>query len=226
MKRNKLSIIVPVYNEDENVLNFVLKGLREILDSEIIVVDDGSTYPVWNATVMRRRNKGYGNAIKAGIRKAKGDYIAIIDADAQYDVQDLQRMWRELDTEDMLIGKRICHQGNFKRAIARISAKIVASIACMRYIPDLNSGLRIFRKGLAKSYSSILCDEFSFSTSLTMCFVLDGLKVKWTPIGFYPRQGNNSTVKMLRHGLIMLYQIIYLTVGLRTRKLRAWLRSK
>ena len=233
MKR-KLSIIIPVYNEETEFLDTMLSfflPLKFTKNIEVIIVDDGSDLPVKEQVnfvthiVRKEKNKGYGNSIKLGIRHASGNYIGIIDADSQYDPMELIELWEAMEDEDMLVGKRITHQGGWKRFFGRLSIKIISSFCALRFIPDLNSGVRIFKKHLARSYASLLCDEFSFTTSLTMCFLLDKLKVKWLPIGFYPRQGNPSTVKLLRIGLITLYQLIYLTIGLRTRKLRKWLRN-
>lgn len=219
-----LTVIIPCYNEEQSVVDFIVKAFK-IYNIDYILVDDGSDIPIEGATIRRNKNKGYGNAIKAGIKQAKGNYIGIIDADSQYDPIELIMMWNDLEDEDMIIGKRISHQGGIKRTISRIAMRCVASFFCLRYIPDINSGSRIFKKHLARSYFSILCDSFSFSTSLTLCFILDRHNVRWLPISFFPREGSPSSLKLVRHGLIALYQIIYITVGLRTRKLRQWLRK-
>jgi glycosyltransferase involved in cell wall biosynthesis len=216
-----LTIIVPIRNEegDFQFISF-LRGFFEV-----IVVDDGSDVPVPNSTFRRKKSKGYGNAIKWGIRHAKTKYVGIIDADAQYDPNDLIMLYERLKDEDMVIGRRICHQGGVLRFLGRLGLKLVASTLSWHIIPDLNSGVRIFKRNLALRYASLLCDTFSFTTSLTLCFLLDGLKVKWYPVSFSARKGTKSTLKTLRHGLITLYQIIWLTIGLRTRNLRKWLRK-
>ena len=226
----KLTVIIPAYNEDPNNVQVMIDYFGSA-GIETLIIDDGSPEPIENqdyksARVIRRAlNSGYGSAIKYGISQATGDYIAIIDADLQYDPDELMSMWEMVTDEDMVIGRRITHQGGWRRFLGRMFIKTVASIVAMRYIPDLNSGSRIFKKSVAKSYLSLLCDEFSFTTSLTMCMVLEHWKVKWLPIGFYPRNGSRSTVKMIRHGLITLFQIIYITIGIRTRRLRKWLRK-
>ena len=217
-----LTIIIPVRNEEESNLGFI-SLLRKYF--EVIIVDDGSDVPVSNSSFRREKSKGYGNAIKWGIRHAKTKYVGIIDADCQYDPNDLFMLYERLKDEDMVIGRRICHQGGVLRFLGRLGLKLVASLLSWHIIPDLNSGIRIFKRDLAKRYASLLCDTFSFTTSLTLCFLLDGLKVKWYPVSFSARKGNKSTVKTLRHGLITLYQIIWLTIGLRTRSLRKWLRG-
>ncbi len=242
MKKN-LTIVVPVYNEDNKIVDSLINQLNQLAIPSM-VIDDGSLYPVcdgmWGSTpkgikksqeghctiIRFNKNKGYGSAIKYALRHTKSKYIGIIDADGQYDLTDLEAMWQSLDREDMVIGRRITHQGGWKRFWGRLFIKTVASIACSRYIPDLNSGIRIFKRHIAKSYASILCDEFSFTTSLTMAMILDGYKVRWVDANFYPRQGSFSNVREVRHGLITLYQIAKITIGLRTRNLRSKLRGE
>lgn len=225
MKNKQLTVIIPAYNEDQSEIDLLTMTFDK-QGIDYIVVDDGSDIPVESYNVLRReRNKGYGNAIKWGVRHAKGNYIAIIDADGQYDPIELLEMWDSMEDEDMLIGKRINHQGGFRRTVGRLFLNLIASLFCGKLIKDLNSGSRIFKKNIAKNYFSILCDEFSFTSSLTMCMMIEKYKVKWVPVSFFPRQGSPSTVKMVYHGLVTLYQIIYITLGLRTRKFRAWLRG-
>lgn len=227
-----ITVIIPVYNEDEKVLLRTVRLLK-CLGFDTLVIDDGSSIPVdkdiemFAKVIRRKKNKGYGNAIKAGIRSAKSEYIGLIDADYQYDPLDLKKMWDSItNNDDMVIGARVCPQGGIRRNIGRITLSMAASLLCLRLIPDLNSGVRIFKRRLAKDYASILCDTFSYSSSLTMSFILDGFKTRWMPVGFYPRQGSKSTVKMVHHGLITLYHLLYITIGLRTRGLRGWLRQR
>jgi len=222
----KLTAIIPVYNEDLDNLKFLTAILKKN-SIDYLIIDDGSDYPIKLPHALRRfKNKGYGSAIKYGIRHTKSQYIAIIDADGQYDAMDIVDLWQSMDDEDMLIGRRICHQGGFKRWLSRLLMKITCSLIIGRYIPDVNSGVRIFKKHIAKSYASILCDEFSYTASITTAMIVDKYKVRWANIGFYPRKGNPSTVSMLRHGLITLYQILHIVAGLRTRKFRKCLRER
>jgi len=225
---NKLSVIIPVYNENLDVLQKILSIIYPDVD-EIIVVDDGSDNPVRGTEHFRiirhPLNKGYGAALKTGMRHAKNEYIGIIDADTQYDPAELVDMWKSFTDEDMLIGRRVTHEGGWRRVLGRFGMNTLSSLATLSLVKDVNSGMRIFKKSIAKSFVSILCDEFSFTASLTLSMILDGYRVRWVPIGYFPRKGAKSTVRILRHGLITLYQILIITCALRTRRLRKWLRE-
>ena len=223
MSKRNLTVLIPAHNEDTGNIKYLTKTFDKH-KIPYVIVDDGSEIPIKGA--LRRKHKGYGAAIKHGIRNIKSKYIGIIDADGQYDPLDLVHLWESIGHEDMIIGKRVISQGGWKRLLGRFFLRISASCMTGHYIPDLNSGIRIFKRHIAKSYSSILCDEFSFTSTLTAAMLLDGYAVKWFPVEFFPRQGSSSTVKLIYHGLVTLYQIIFITMGLRTRGIRKWLRER
>ncbi len=224
--KDKLTVVIPVYNEEQHLVDTLVKQLED-KGFKYLIIDDGSTFPVEGKNVIRRpKNKGCGSAFKHGCRKAKTKYVGLIDADAQYNVMDLVDMWNSVDDEDLIIGRRVCHQGGFKRLWGRLLLKTCASLAAGKYLPDINSGVRIVKRNLMNSYASIICDEFSYSTSQTMAFVIDGCKVKWVDVDFYPREGTKSTVDEIRHGLVAMYHIIRIGFALRTRGLRKRLRDK
>ena len=225
LRPKDLTVIIPFYNEEPGLLDEIIKPLYAA-GIDYIIVDDGSTVPLeYDKSIRRKKNKGYGAAIKYGIYHAKTQYVGLLDADNQYKAKDIVRMWEFHDQEDMIIGRRMINQGGPRRLLGRLFLKVVAFIFTGDYIPDLNSGIRIFKRTLAKKYFSILCDEFSFTTSLTISFILDKYKVRWIDVGFYPREGTSSTVHVVRHGLITLWQIVRISLGLRTRRFRAWLRK-
>src|SRR3990167_3607241 len=90
---------------------------------------------------------------------------------------------------------------------------------------DLNSGMRLFDRKIALGYLPILCDTFSFTTSLTMSIVTDGHKMTYFPINVQPRAFGKSRVRLVRDGFVTLYFICWVGLALRTRKLRKWMRS-
>lgn len=220
----ELTVIIPFYNEDElNVLP-MLEVLRAH-NISWIVVDDGSRDKCGLSQTLRKPyNEGYGAAIKTGLVNCETKYVAIIDSDKQYDVNDILKLWYSLRSEDMLVGKRERHQGDWNRLWGRLLLKFIASLFALKYIPDLNSGLRIFRRDLAIAYQSILCDKFSYTSTLTLAMLLDGYKVEWIPCQFDERIGRKSSMRAIRSGLVTVYHLLRITIGLRTRRLRKWLK--
>ncbi len=231
-----ISVIIPIHNEKGNV-GKILKDWS-LTPWEIIVVDDGSTDEPQDVlaefepriTVLKNHtNKGYGYSLKKGIKHSTGKWILISDGDGQYAVQDACRLISFLDDypTDERPDMAVCDRRVKEKPIRWIGRKVlntIASILCRRWIPDLNSGCRIIRKDLLSQYMPIICDTFSFTTTTTMMFIIDGYVVEWLPSKILPRAYGRSKVKLLKDGIITLSQILWIGLALRTRGIRAILR--
>jgi glycosyltransferase involved in cell wall biosynthesis len=202
-----VSIVIPAYNEEQGV-GPVVEELRGVLAqhgirAEIIVVDDGSAdgtaqaAAAAGARVLRHRsNRGYGAALKSGITAAANEYVVITDADGTYPSQYLPEIIRRLETADMVVGARIGK--NVKIPLVRRPAKWLlnrlANYMTNARIPDLNSGLRAFRRRLAMQYFSILPDQFSWTTTITLAMHCDKYAVAYIPIDYRARRGRSKIV--------------------------------
>ncbi len=198
-----ISVVIPAFNEEAAIRDQILalQALDVHPDSEIIVVDDGSadrTAEVAEAagvTVLRhRRNRGYGAALKTGIREARHDIIVILDADGTYPVEHVPQLVRALEHADMAVGAR---QGRDARIpLVRRPAKWVlgwlANVVAAQKIPDLNSGLRAFRRDLALHYFPLLSEGFSFTSTITLGLLADGYRVTYLPISYHHRVGRSK----------------------------------
>jgi len=225
---NDVSVIIPCLNESHKVL----AGIKEKLESygaEVIIVDDGSRRP-YNLAFKHGSNFGYGSAILTGIRQSTRPLVLTMDGDGQHrpeDARNLYTTWKMLEQSvgiDMLIGARRLKGEKWFRYLGRKCLNILASIIAAYWLPDLNSGLRLFRKEIVQGYSQILCKTYSFTTSLTISMMADNYRVEWFPIKVQARKGGFSKVRLFRHGLVTLYYILRNGFALRTRKLRARLR--
>lgn len=203
----EVSIIIPAFNEEAQIKS-VLTELRTLfeqngINGEIIVVDDGSsdrTARVAKSAGVRvirhRSNRGYGCSLKTGILAATHDIIGIIDADGTYPVKYLPEMLEELDQADMVVGARIGKNVNIPliRRPAKWVLKRLANYVANARIPDLNSGLRVFRKDVAMQYFPILPDQFSFTTTITLAMHSDRYAVTYIPIDYLKRKGRSKIV--------------------------------
>jgi glycosyltransferase involved in cell wall biosynthesis len=219
-KRRKVSIIVPAFNEGQSI-EMVLENLEELgKDIEIIVVDDGSDDDTHSrasgrkAKVVRHPyNKGYGAALKTGIRHSTGDVVCFFDADNQHRVEDLGEMLGFVGEYDSVIAMRT--SGSHIATIRKPGKKIlswVANYLSNHKIPDLNCGLRAFKREILERIMHILPDGFSFSTTTTIAMYKMGYTIKWVPVKTLPRVGK-STVKQLKHGtetLMLITRLITL----------------
>ncbi|MCH8806865.1 MAG: glycosyltransferase family 2 protein [Planctomycetes bacterium] len=203
----KLSVIIPAYNE-EGAIAGVLKELGDMLqaagiDAEIIVVDDGSRDATARearragARVLRHRsNRGYGAALKTGIPVAKNDIVAIADADGTYPTGRLPEMLAALDDADMVVGSRTGENVNIPlvRRPAKWLLNMLANYISSARIPDLNSGLRVFRRDVVMQYFPILPNQFSWTTTITLALHCDQYAVTYIPIDYRKRKGRSKIV--------------------------------
>ncbi|MFB0538243.1 MAG: glycosyltransferase family 2 protein [Anaerolineae bacterium] len=208
-----VSIVIPAYNEEEaigSVIDQVISVMEKAdILNEIIVVDDGSTDEtvqiVQEKAVQLVRhpfNKGYGAALKTGMRKAKYDTIAIIDADGTYPVEDLPRLVSGIGEWDMVVGARVGEHAQIPplRKLARWFLTQLANYLVGTPIPDLNSGLRAFRKDIVMRFYDILPSGFSFTVTITLALLSNDYLVQYIPICYYKRRGK-SKIKPIRDTL-------------------------
>ena len=164
--RLELSIVVPAYNEGE-AIGPVLRDIQATMDEagfayEVLVVDDGSednTAEIAESAGVRLvrhgENRGYGAALKTGIRRATYQLIAITDADGTYPNERIPDLLSYAGDHDMVVGARTGDAARIpliRRPAKWVLAKLANYLAEMR-IPDLNSGLRVFRKHLAQRFA-------------------------------------------------------------------------
>ncbi len=221
---NELSIIIPVYNE-ENAIGATLDDLLVYIKShqlpwKVIVVNDGSmdTSPeILKQTdgirlIHHPYNKGYGAALKTGINNAETEIIAFFDADGQHRPEDLEKMYENFIDYEMLIGQRgkDSHRGWMRRPGKWILGK-TANFLTSRKIPDLNSGLRIIKKATIIKLLHLFPNGFSFSTTSTVAFLNMGFNVGYHPIRVLKRTGK-SNVKQLKHGSQTMLLILRLII--------------
>ena len=223
-----LSIIIPAFNEEESI-GATIDGVRNAvetcsIDFEVIVVDDGSSDKTLEIAkskgvrVLRNdQNKGYGASLKAGIQKAQFGLIAIIDADGTYPPDELCHLLAEMNQEgfdyDMVVGSRT--GAYVKIPIMRKPAKWfltqLADYLTNSRIPDLNSGLRVFKRGLIDRFLDLLPDGFSLTTTITIAALTNDYQVKYIPINYYKRTGRSS-IRPLQDFLGFLTLIVRLVV--------------
>jgi glycosyltransferase involved in cell wall biosynthesis len=200
-----VSVVIPAYNEEKGVAG-VVRDVRKHLKSsrvshEILVVDDGSR----DATAEEARkagaqlvrmgeNRGYGASLKAGIRQARYELIAILDADGTYPAEELPALLESVKTADMAVGARIKPNAAIP-TLRRFPKWLLgqwANYLAERKIPDLNSGLRVFRKKIAGRYEGLFPNGFSFTTTLTLALECHGYIVHYLPIHYRERVGSSK----------------------------------
>ena len=203
-----VSIILPVYNESGHLtdeIDRIRKAMNESEYSyEIIVVDDGSTDGSGDRLrgiegirlIQFAQNQGAGSARRWGTDSARGRVVAWTDVDMTYPNEEIPDLVRELDERglDQMVGARTSEQGTVKllRAPAKWFIRTLASYLTGTRIPDLNSGMRVFRREVAAQFLHLLPRGFSCVTTITMAFLANGYFVGYRPIDYFAREGESK----------------------------------
>jgi glycosyltransferase involved in cell wall biosynthesis len=208
-----LSIIVPAYNEEDSLSVFLPELLEfcELHSFKLLIVNDGSedstlrvlkkyadtkNFEIYNHKV----NRGYGGAIKTGIRNADTKYIITIDADGQHDLNDilaLHSLMKETDA-DMIVGCRAQLKGSsVYRGIGKWLIRSFAKLLLPIHIQDINSGMKIYDTRLAQRYIRLCPDHMAFSDIITMVFISERHLVLEQNINIRPRTAGISTITTL-----------------------------
>ena len=200
-----LSVVIPAHDEEAGLAE-VVRGIQATLKEcvasfEIIVVDDGSNDRTGEIaaglgiTVIRHpERRGYGTALKTGIRAAASERILICDADGTYPPDAIPSLLALADANDMVVGARTgpIVDTPLLRRIAKGVLRRLASYLSESKIPDLNSGLRVFAKDAVTPYFPILPSGFSFTTTITLALLCNGGSVAYVPINYHRRQGRSK----------------------------------
>ncbi|MFQ5756148.1 MAG: glycosyltransferase family 2 protein [Acidiferrobacterales bacterium] len=214
-----VSIVIPAKNEAQNLARLLPVLRRTLPDTEIVVVNDGSTDET--AVVCEQHQvvlvshpytMGNGAAVKTGARVAQGSTLIFMDADGQHDPTDTPDLLSKLDEGfDMVVGARHAStHANIGRWGANAIYNRVASWMVGRKIEDLTSGLRAVKAEKFREFLYLLPNGFSYPTTITMSFFRAGYPVGYIPIRARVRQGK-SHIKPIRDGVRFL--LIIFRVG-------------
>jgi glycosyltransferase involved in cell wall biosynthesis len=209
-----VSVVIPAFNE-EGAVAPVVESLLAVLKTsglahEVLVIDDGSSDDTAaiaeraGARVVRHRvNRGYGAAIKSGMSAAAHDLICITDADGTYPSEAIPNLVKAIgDGADMAVASRTGANVSIpliRRPAKWVIRKMAEAVAGIT-IPDINSGLRVFRRSQARAFLGILPDGFSFTATITLALLSNGYEVDYQPID-YGRRVGRSKIRPIRDTL-------------------------
>jgi glycosyltransferase involved in cell wall biosynthesis len=236
------SLLIPVYNE-EGAVEATVRAAHDALAKageafEIVVVDDGSSdrTPAILASlelpgvrvVRHPQNRGYGASLKTGIRRSAGEFLGMADADGTYPVARLPELLELLrqGQADMVVGART---RNAEIPLVRRPAKAVvawlANALTGTTIPDVNSGLRVFRRDMAERFMNLYPQRFSFTITITLAALTNDYVVLFAPIDYYRRTGTSTLSAGLggmRNFVSFLAVVIRMVAHFRPLKFFVW----
>jgi glycosyltransferase involved in cell wall biosynthesis len=208
-----VTVVLPCYNEQDHVRG-ELERIAKALDAsefsyELLIIDDKSTdntlavlreelphYPHMRLMPFRR-NGGSGTARRIGTGEARGRIVVWTDADMTYPNERIPEFVEYLIDHpdvDQVVGARTSEQGTHKlfRVPAKYLIRKLAEVLSSTKIPDLNSGLRAFRRDVSLPYLRLLPPGFSCVTTITMSFLSNQHAIDYLPIDYAKRAGTSK----------------------------------
>jgi len=224
----KLSVVIPAFNEEKAIVSTIKQSLKEkekieknteIKEVEIIIINDASTDSTEKLVqkfvpqvklISHKENKGYGAAIKTGIKNSESDLIAFYDADATYPINKLNELALSLlsNNSDMIIGSRL-EKGTkmpFQRLIGNKMFVFLLNFFGSSQVKDTASGMRVLKRKISKQFDS-LPDNLSFTPAMTALAVHEKWKIDFVPIHYSERKGE-SKLSSVKYGFNFLFSIL------------------
>lgn len=220
----KLYIIVPAYNEAENIEKLINDWYPVVEKhhgggkSRLVVINDGSkddTYEILKKCAdtrpllepMTKPNGGHGPTLLVGYCyaiKNKADYIFQTDSDGQTSPDEFEDFWKMRTRYDAILGDRKYRQDGFSRVFVENVLRLILKIFFGVNIPDANAPFRLMKRELLEKYINRLPEDFNIpNVMLTTYFVFYNEKVCFSKITFKPRQGGTTSInikKIIRIG--------------------------
>lgn len=226
-----ISIVIPTYNEKENIKRLIPKIFEIVKDAEVIVVDDNSKDGTGDAArslqkkykvrlIERPRKMGIGSAYKTGFKAAKGDVVFEIDADLSHDPRFLPQFLEAIKNGyDIAIGSRYVKGGNiigwgiYRKSVSKI-ANMLSRILLRLDVSDVTTGYRAYKKSALNSINieKIKSDGYSFQLEILYKLFKKGYKIKEIPIIFEDRKVGKSKLarkEMLNYIYTVLRLMFY-----------------
>jgi glycosyltransferase involved in cell wall biosynthesis len=230
-----LSLVIPAHNESENIVKVIDASIETLAalapEWEIVLVDDGSTDDTVRVArtamgtgaerlrvIRHERKLGYGITVADGLRAARMEYVAFMDADGQFDPADLKMLAGLMDSADLAAGwRRRRADPGYRLVIAGVFNVLVRTIYGVR-VRDIDCGLKLMRRQVVDAAAPLLARSALLNTELYFKCQRSGLRIRQVPVTHYPR------VAGVRSGarLIPILRAIRDLVWLRLRLARRW----
>jgi len=222
----KLSVIVPVYNEQETV-DLVLKKLVKARSvNEIIVVDDGSTDNTWKKIkkvkskkiqAFQKENGGKGSAVRYGLKKVTGDYVLIQDADLEYDPVDIKYLVEatKKDKVEVVYGSRFIGPHSnllFWHRLGNSLLNFFVNILYNTTLSDMETCYKLVPTDLMKSLD-LKANKFDLEPEITCKILKKGVNIFEVPISYVGRSFEEGKKITWKDGFSALWVIVKLKIA-------------
>lgn len=218
-----LSIVIPCFNEENNIVSLINKVLESpIKNKEIIVVDDCSkdgtrkvleeqVKPLVSKIVYHETNGGKGAALRTGFQSATGDVVIIQDADLEYDPMEYPKVVNPIfdGKAKVVYGSRFLHQkrkGYFANRLANWILTKFSNFFTHQKLTDMETCYKAFRRDIIQSID-IVENRFGFEPEITAKISKKRIRIHEVPISYYPRTNEEGKKIGFKDGLRAIYVI-------------------
>lgn len=219
-----LSIVVPCYNEKDNIKKIVKKILNSpVKNKEIIIVDDYSSdgtrdilekeiKPLVSKIVYQEQNQGKGATLKEGFKHVTGDFVIIQDADMEYEPNDYVKVVEPLVNGecDVCYGSRFLNKkakGYLANILANKFLTFLSNIFTGLHLTDMETCYKCFKREIIQSID-IEEKRFGFEPEITAKLAKKKVIIKEIPISYYPRTNMEGKKIGFKDGIRAIYCIL------------------
>ena len=225
---NKLSVIVPVYNEKDTIEKIMEAILSVPINKEILLVDDGSSDGTQKVIREKfsdkkevrlffcEKNAGKGNAIRTGIEAASGDAMIIQDADLEYDPMDYLRLIKILEeaSANVVYGSRFMEKKKvtaFWHRFVNYFLTLTTNLLYFSHLTDMETCYKLFRSSLVKKLD-LRSNGFEIEVELTAKTLKLGEKIREVPITYQGRSFHEGKKIGWKDGIKAFFLLFYYRV--------------
>lgn len=222
--KNKLSVIIPCYNEKDTVAEVIQRVRAVELAYEILVVDDGSTDGTRDVLadidpqddlkiILHERNRGKGAAVRTGFKTATGDVFLIQDADLEYDPREYPVLLRPIEEgiSDVVYGSRFLGGPRkamfFWNMVANRTLTLVTNLLYNSILSDMETCYKVFRAEIIRDIP-LRSRRFDFEPEVTAKVLKRGHRIYEVPISYNGREWDEGKKITWRDGVIALWTLI------------------
>ena len=220
-----LSVVVPVYNEESTILEVIARVRRLETPLEVVVVDDGSTDSTAErlrevagddgVTVLRHAaNRGKGAALRTGFAQARGEIVAVLDADLEYDPVDLGALMQPIldGVADAVYGSRLSggrpqRVFMFWHLVGNRFLTLVTNVLFNTTLSDMETGYKVLRRDVLDGIR-IRSDDFTVEPELTAKLLKRGVRLYELPVAYYGRTYAEGKKVTWRHGVTAFLALV------------------
>lgn len=218
----KLSVVIPVYNEKESLLEIIRRVQAVPIEKEIILVDDFSTDGTRDVlrdlerrefkVLYHEKNQGKGAALRTGFHRATGDFVIVQDADLEYDPNDYAKLLQPIldGRADVVYGSRFSGQRKNMTSLHTLGNLFLTGVTNLFYrtsITDMETCYKLFRRETIQGIR-IECNRFNFEPEVTAKLLKRGLRIVEVPISYSGRSASEGKKITWKDGFSAVWTLI------------------